>query len=63
MRLLLSELKLLIIDEISMVSNITFLHIHQRLQEIFGTCGSLLFGEKSIITYGLRIILSINITT
>ncbi|CAH3194144.1 unnamed protein product, partial [Porites evermanni] len=49
MRLLLSELKLLIIDEISMVSNVTLLHIHQRLQEIFGTSGSLLFGGKSII--------------
>ena len=30
MRLLLSEVKLLIIDEISMVSNVTLLHIHQR---------------------------------
>ena len=30
MRLLLSELKLIIIDEISMVSNITLLHIHHR---------------------------------
>ena len=52
MRLLLSELKLLIIDEISMVSNVTLLHIHQRLQEIFGTSGSLLFGGKSIIAFG-----------
>ena len=52
MRLLLSELKLLIIDEISMVSNVTLLHIHQRLQEIFGTYGSLLFGGKSIIAVG-----------
>ena len=52
MRLLLSEVKLLIIDEISMVSNVTLLHIHQRLQEIFGTSGSVLFGGKSIIAVG-----------
>ena len=35
-----------------MVSNVTLLHIHQRLQEIFGTSGSLLFGGKSIIAVG-----------
>ena len=33
MRLSLSELKLIIIDEVSMVSNITLLHIHQRLKD------------------------------
>ena len=32
MRRSLSELKLIIIDEVSMVSNITLLHIHQRLK-------------------------------
>ena len=37
MRLSLCELKLTIIDEISMVSNTTLLHIHQRLREIFDT--------------------------
>ena len=37
MRLLLSELKLIIIDEISMVANVTLLHIHQRLKEIFAS--------------------------
>ena len=41
MRLLLSELKLLVIDEISMVSNTALHHIHQRLKEIFGTSNSL----------------------
>ena len=46
MRLLLSGLKLIIIDEISMVSNITLLHIHQHLQEIFATSPSVLFGGK-----------------
>ena len=35
-RNLLREIKVVIIDEISMVSNITFLYIHQRLSEIFG---------------------------
>ncbi|CAB3983986.1 ATP-dependent DNA helicase PIF1-like [Paramuricea clavata] len=37
MRLSLAELKLIIIDEISMVSNMGLLHIHQRLKEIFVT--------------------------
>lgn len=32
-RVLLSELKLIIIDEVSMVSNITLLHIYQRLNK------------------------------
>ena len=35
MRLLLSELKLIIIDKISMVCNTTLLHIHQKLKETF----------------------------
>ena len=35
MRLLLSELKLIIIDKISMVCNTTLLHIHQQLKETF----------------------------
>lgn len=32
-----SKLKLLIIDEISVIANTTLLHIHQTLKEIFGT--------------------------
>ena len=40
MRLSLSQLKLIIIDEISMVGNTTLLHIHQRLREIFDTPAS-----------------------
>ena len=36
LRVELSELKAIIIDEISMVSNKIFLFIHQRLIEIFG---------------------------
>ena len=43
MRLSLAELKLIIIDEISMVSNIGLLHIHQRLKEIFVTPNSEFF--------------------
>ncbi|RUA05461.1 MAG: hypothetical protein DSY43_04560, partial [Gammaproteobacteria bacterium] len=52
MRLSLSELKLIIIDEISMVGNTTLLHIHQRLKEIFATSNSLLFAGISIIVVG-----------
>ena len=36
-RLALKELKLVIIVEISMVGNITLLHIYQRLKDIFGS--------------------------
>ncbi|KAL9977715.1 hypothetical protein ACROYT_G015152 [Oculina patagonica] len=52
LRLTLSELKLLIIDEISMVSNNMLLHIHQRLKEIFGTLTSNMFAGISIIAVG-----------
>jgi len=36
LRIKLSNLKLIIIDEIFMVSNMLLLYIHQRLVEIFG---------------------------
>lgn len=52
MILSLSELKLIVIDEISMVGNITLLHIHQRLKEIFGTSNSQMFVGISIIVVG-----------
>ncbi|XP_078375419.1 uncharacterized protein LOC144658809 isoform X2 [Oculina patagonica] len=52
LRLSFSELKLLIIDEISMVSNKMLLHIHQRLKEIFGSSSSEMFAAISIITVG-----------
>ena len=52
MRLTLSELKLIIIDEVSMVSNIMLLHIHQRLKEICGSSSSQLFAGISIIAVG-----------
>jgi ATP-dependent exoDNAse (exonuclease V) alpha subunit len=48
----LTDLKLTIIDEISMVGNTTLLHIHQKLKQIFGTASSLLFGGISIIAVG-----------
>ena len=51
-RMALSNLKLIIIDEISMVSNTTLLHIHQRLKEIFVTPNNQLFASLSIIDVG-----------
>ena len=52
LRLTLADLKLIIIDEISMVGNTTLLHIHQRLKDIFATTSSLLFAGISIIVVG-----------
>jgi len=51
-RITLSNLKLVIIDEISMVANTTLLHIHQRLKEIFATSNNQLFAGLSIIAGG-----------
>ena len=48
----LSELCIIIIDEISMVSNVLLLHIHQRLMEIFGCSTDLPFAGISIIACG-----------
>ena len=36
LRNLLSEIRVVVIDEISMASNIIFLHMHQRSCEVFG---------------------------
>ena len=52
LRFMLSDLKLIIVDEISMVSNKTLLHIHQRLKEIFNTLNSELFAQISFIAVG-----------
>lgn len=52
MRISLKELKLIIIDEISMVGNTTLIHIHQRLQQIFSTPNSELFSGISVIAVG-----------
>ena len=51
-RMALSDLKLIIIDELSMVSNTLLLHIHQKLKEILSTSNNCLFAELSIITVG-----------
>ena len=48
----LSELCVIVIDEISMVSNKLLLHIHQRLVEIFGFAYDLPFAGISIIACG-----------
>ncbi|XP_068742581.1 uncharacterized protein [Montipora capricornis] len=52
MRMLLADLELIIIDEISMVANNTLLHIHQRLKEIVGTSNVHLFAGISILAIG-----------
>ena len=48
----LASVKVILIDEISMVSNILLLHIHQRLTEIFGTSEELPFAGLSLIAFG-----------
>ena len=45
-----SDLKLIIIDEISVVSNAFLQHIHQQLKEILSTSNNCLFAGLSIIT-------------
>ena len=48
----LNYLKLIIIDEISMVSNKMLKHIHERLKQIFGTPNSMLYAGISLIKVG-----------
>ncbi|KAL5259662.1 hypothetical protein ACHWQZ_G009943 [Mnemiopsis leidyi] len=50
MRNVMGNLKALIIDEISMVSNIMLMYINLRLQEVFGE--SEFFGGKCVIVFG-----------
>ena len=52
LRISLAELKLIIIDEVSMAANTTLLNIHQRLKEIFTTPNSKLFAGVSILAVG-----------
>ena len=52
LRILLAELELIIIDEISMASNKMLLNIHKRLKEMFATANSRLFAGISIISVG-----------
>ena len=49
-RAVMSDLKCVIIDEVSMVSNVTLLLIHLRLTEIFGS--SQPFANKNVILFG-----------
>ena len=48
----LCELRVLIIDEISMVSNLTLLYIHLRLVEIFGCSDNVPFAGITVIAVG-----------
>ena len=49
LRNLYSEVLVVLIDEISMVSNIHLLHIHKTLREIFGCSESQPFANLSIV--------------
>ena len=55
LRYKLKDLKLIIIDEISMVSNKMLKHIHERLKQIFGTPDSMLLAGIKLITVGTSI--------
>jgi ATP-dependent DNA helicase PIF1 len=50
----LKDVVLFIIDEVSMISNLTLLYIHLRLSEIFDTtdCDDGWFGQKHILLFG-----------
>ncbi len=52
LRLKLSRLKLLIVDEISMVGSNLLLQIHKRLQQITGSTDNTTFGNISILAVG-----------
>ena len=52
LRNMLSELKLIIIDKISMISNRMLKYIHERLKQIFNTPDSVLFAGISLIAVG-----------
>lgn len=52
MQVMLKNLKLLIIDEISMVSNLLLAYVHKRLCEIFNTDEDVLFGGINVLLMG-----------
>ena len=52
LRMSLAELKLIIIDEVSMVANTPLLNIYQRLKEIFVTPNSKLFAGVGVLAVG-----------
>ena len=48
----LSEIKFIIVDEISMVSSVLFYQVHQRLNEIFGVSTDLPFAGLPVLVCG-----------
>ena len=52
LRTKLSNLKLLVIDEVSMVSSLMLKYIHERLKEIYSTRDTVWFGGISIVVVG-----------
>ena len=48
----LSELKAVIIDEVSMVSNLLLFYVHERLIEIFGRTDNAPFAGLTVLTVG-----------
>ena len=52
LRTKLSNLQLLIIDEVSMVGSNMLLHIHKRLQQLKGKGDDTTFGNISILAVG-----------
>ena len=52
MRTNLCSLKLIIIDEVSMLSNLNLAYIHLRLEELFGGAGDEYFGSMNMLFVG-----------
>ena len=52
LRIRLSELKIIIIDEMSMVSSILSFYVHLKLNEIFGTVNDKPFAVIPVVTAG-----------
>ena len=52
MRTNLRSLKLIIIDEVSMLSNLNLAYIHLRLEELFGGSGDKYFGSMNMLFVG-----------
>ena len=52
MRTNLRSLKLIIIDEVSMLSNLNLVYIHLRLEELFGASGGEYFGSMNVLFVG-----------
>lgn len=48
----LRSLKLIIIDEVSMLSNLNLAYIHLRLEELFGGSGDEYFGSMNMLFVG-----------